>query len=107
VLIVDDEELICQLARLVLERAGFLVLTACDGEQALKVSRSFPVTTHVLVSDIVMPNMDGLALRKQIVGERPGIRILLMSGQTDHPPGGAAFLPKAFQAGGTERAVIP
>jgi DNA-binding NtrC family response regulator len=97
VLVVDDEEMICQLARMTLEAAGFFVLAAGNGEQALMLSRRFPGTIHVLVSDIVMPRMSGLALRQQILRERPAIQVLLMSGQMDHPLEGAAFLPKPFR----------
>jgi DNA-binding NtrC family response regulator len=96
VLIADDEDLICHLARAALEAAGFFVLTASDGEQALRLSRSFHGTIHILVSDIVMPKMNGLALREQILRERPAIQVLLMSGQTDQPVENAAFLPKPF-----------
>jgi len=97
VLIADDEDLICHLARSALEGAGFYVLTASDGEQALKLSRSFHGTIHILVSDIVMPNMNGLALREQILRERPAIQVLLMSGQTHWPVENGAFLPKPFK----------
>ena len=96
VLVADDDEFIGQLVRMTLEEAGFFVLTASDGEQALKLSRSFPGVIHVLVSDILMPRMDGLALREQILRDRPGIRVLLMSGQTDERCGDAAVLPKPF-----------
>jgi len=97
VLVADDEEFICQLARVALEAAGFLVLTAKDGEEALKLSRSFPGIIHVLVSDIVMPKVNGLALREQILRERPRIQVLLMSGQTEQRIEDAAFLPKPFK----------
>jgi len=97
VLVADDEEFIRQLIQATLEAAGYCVLTANDGEQALKLSRSFSGSIHVLVSDIVMPKMDGFALREQILRDRPAIRVLLMSGQTDQRLQGVAFLPKPFQ----------
>jgi len=97
VLIADDEDLICHLARLALEGAGYCVLTANNGEQALELSRSFPGVIHLLVSDIVMPKMNGLALREQILRERPAIRVLLMSGQTDQRLEDCAFLAKPFK----------
>jgi CheY-like chemotaxis protein len=96
ILVVDDEVVVIDIARLVLEAAGFVVLTACDGEQALQRSREFPGTIDVLVSDVVMPKLDGLALSSQILRERPMIQVLLMSGQVDRPIEGLAFLPKPF-----------
>jgi CheY-like chemotaxis protein len=97
VLVADDDHFICQLIRATLEAVGYFVLTASDGEQALKISRLFPGTIHVLVSDIVMPKIDGLALREQILRERPAIQVMLMSGQTDRRFEDAGFLPKPFK----------
>jgi CheY-like chemotaxis protein len=64
--------------------------------QALELSRKFPATIHILVSDIVMPNLDGLALCEQIRRERPAIKVLLMSG-TGRPLDGVPFLQKPFR----------
>jgi two-component system, cell cycle sensor histidine kinase and response regulator CckA len=97
ILVADDEVTIRNIARLTLEEAGYFVLTAGDGEQALDLSRGFHGTIHVLVSDMVMPNLDGMALREQILRERPTVKVLLMSGSADRPLRGVAFLPKPFE----------
>jgi DNA-binding NtrC family response regulator len=97
ILVADDETIVCNVVRIGLEAAGFFVLTASDGEQALLLSRKFPGAIHGLVSDVKMPNLDGLALREQILRERPGIKVLLMSGQVDAPVAGVPFLPKPFK----------
>jgi CheY-like chemotaxis protein len=98
VLIAEDEVTVQNVARIVLEKAGYFVLTASDGEEALTLSRSFPATIAALVSDIKMPKLDGLGLRERIVAERPAIRVLLMSGQMDDPHvGGVPFLHKPFR----------
>ena len=76
--------------------------TAEDGEQALDLSRGFHGTIHVLVSDIEMPKLDGLALREQILRERPPVKVLLMSGSAGEPFEDVAFLPKPFQLGDLE-----
>lgn len=81
------------------------MLTAGDGEQALILSREFRGTIHVLVSDIVMPKLDGMALREQMLRERPTVRVLLMSGSADRPLEGVAFLPKPFAGGELEQRV--
>jgi CheY-like chemotaxis protein len=94
-LVVDDEAIVRNLAQITLERAGYHVLTAADGEEALTMARSFTGDIHLLLSDINMPRMDGFRLREQIVRERPGTSVMLMSGQID--PGGAVhFLHKPF-----------
>ena len=75
---------------------GYFVLAAADGEEALQLSRQFPGPIHAVLSDIKMPKMDGLNLRAAILKERPGTKILLMSGDTAMVPQGAAFLQKPF-----------
>lgn len=94
VLVADDECFIRDLTRDALENAGFVVLTAGGGEQALGLSRDFPGTIDVLVSDVNMPGLGGIALREQILQERPGIKVLLMSGL--EPVEGLPFLAKPF-----------
>jgi CheY-like chemotaxis protein len=96
VLVAENDTIICNVVRIALEATGMFVLTASDGKQALELSRRFPDTIHALVSDIVMPNLDGLGLCKQILCERPAIKVLLMSG-TGHPVDGALFLRKPFK----------
>ncbi len=87
------------MACIALEDEGYLVLSAGDGEQALSVSRQFPGTIHALLSDVKMPNLDGLELRKTILTERPGIKVLLMSGYTESPVENIPVLSKPFVAG--------
>ena len=98
ILVVEDEAFVRDLIRYILETAGYAVLTAADGEQALQVSRTFPTTIHLLLSDVFMPKLDGMALREQILRERPGMKVLLLSGTVDEPPEGVEFLRKPFQA---------
>lgn len=97
VLVADDEPIVCNLVRIALEAAGFFVLTAGDGEEAMVVSRAFAGTIHALVSDVRMPNMDGVALREQILLERPDIKVLLISGHGLDPLNAVPFLQKPFR----------
>jgi two-component system cell cycle sensor histidine kinase/response regulator CckA len=97
VLVADDDIAIRNIVRFTLEKAGYFVLTAGDGEQALDLSREFHGTIHVLVSDMAMPKLDGISLRNQILSERPTLKVLLMSGSADQPFEGVAFLPKPFE----------
>ena len=96
VLIAEDEVLIRNIARIALEKEGYFVLAACDGEEALTISRAYAGLIHMLLSDIKMPRMDGLELRKRILAERPGIKILLMSGLTDPQIERTTLLRKPF-----------
>jgi CheY-like chemotaxis protein len=98
ILVADDEASVLDFIRSVLETAGYTVLTAADGEQALQVSRTFPTTIHLLVSDVFMPKLGGMALREQILRERPAMKVLLLSGAAEQLPEGVEFLRKPFQA---------
>ena len=80
VLLAEDEPAVRMMVREVLERAGFRVLAAEDGEEALAVSRGHDGIVDLLVTDIVMPNLGGRELAARLLVERPGVRILFMSG---------------------------
>jgi len=80
VLIAEDDAMVCNVVRIALEMSGMFVLTAFDGQEALELSRKFPGTIHALVSDIVMPKLDGLGLCEQVRRERPATKVLLISG---------------------------
>jgi CheY-like chemotaxis protein len=81
VLLAEDDPLVRNLVSTVLLRDGYSVLVACDGEEALQVSRSYSGQIDVLLSDVVMPKMSGLNLAVSIRTERPATRSLLMSGK--------------------------
>ena len=104
ILVVDDEEGIRTLIRKVLERNGFQVVEANSGEAALALLASDPIPIHLLVSDMMMPGMGGRALATQVTQNRPGTRILFISGYTEDAEvqsgrlaPGTAFLSKPFQ----------
>jgi DNA-binding NtrC family response regulator len=96
VLIVEHEVMVVNIARVALEADGHFVLTAANGEEALQLSRKFASHIHVLVSDIVMAQMDGIELRERIIAERPGTKVLLMSGQVDSIIASCPVLRKPF-----------
>jgi DNA-binding response OmpR family regulator len=80
ILLAEDEPALRILVQDVLGRAGYRVLAAEDGEEALAVSRGHGGTVDLLVTDIVMPNLGGRELAARLLEERPGVRILFMSG---------------------------
>lgn len=97
ILLVEDEIIVQNVARIVLEKEGFFILSAGDGEEALVISRQYAGPIHLCLSDVKMPKMDGLQLRQQILQERPDTPVLLMSGQVAaHDIGSLPFLPKPF-----------
>ena len=95
VLIADDEVIVRNYVRRVLESDGYFTLTADNGEEALLISVQYSGPIHVLLSDVRMPIVNGLELREKIVLHRPQIRIILMSGESPAQLD-VAFLRKPF-----------
>jgi two-component system, cell cycle sensor histidine kinase and response regulator CckA len=103
ILIVEDEPAVRSLSRQVLERSGYHVLEAGDGESALELVRAHPEPIHLLLTDLVMPDMGGTELASRLQDKHPAIRVLFMSGYTDDGVvrngmlgSGRAFLQKPF-----------
>ena len=84
VLIVEDEESLRHLLREVLSDAGYSVLEAPNGEQALHVSQSYGAPIHLVITDVVMPGMSGMDLVEQFGRVRPETKALLISGHAQH-----------------------
>jgi DNA-binding response OmpR family regulator len=80
VLVVEDEQLVRDLVRRTLRRAGYTVLVAENGEEALSVSRANVGPVDLVVTDVVMPRMNGSELASRLLLERPGMRVLFVSG---------------------------
>jgi CheY-like chemotaxis protein len=103
VLLVDDETPLRTILRRALEAAGYAVLEAESGEAALSVARSHRGDIDVLLTDVVMPGMNGVALSQAMTAHRPRIRVLFMSGHAgdafarhDFDPTSVRFLQKPF-----------
>ena len=82
ILLAEDDVIVRNLVRLLLEHDGYQLLVGADGAEALALARSYVGVIDLLLTDIEMPRMNGLELSQQIIAERPGIRVLVMSGQT-------------------------
>jgi len=80
ILLVDDDEDVLKVYRLVLEHLDYQVTTANSGQEALNLFHLQPSLFDLVISDINMPNMDGIALVKEIVAIRPDIPIILCTG---------------------------
>ena len=80
ILVVDDEDGVREVACRILTGAGYLVLAAANGAEALAVADGHDGTIHALLTDVVMPRMNGAELAQAVRTHRPGIRVLYMSG---------------------------
>jgi len=112
VLVVEDEPAVLSLSRRALEAQGYVVLAASDAASALRVVERHGGMIHLLLTDVVMPGLSGRELADQLAGQRPGIRVLYMSGypgdavvQHGTLPSGSAFLQKPFSPDGLARKV--
>jgi PAS domain S-box-containing protein len=80
VLVVDDEEGLREVARRILTRGGYLVLVATGGAEALEIAASHPGPIDLLLTDVIMPQMQGPTVAKEVKKIKPNIKVLFMSG---------------------------
>jgi len=84
ILLAEDDEAVRAIARETLERAGYRVLAAADGSAALSLASAHPGAIDLLLTDVIMPGMNGRELAATLTRRRPGIRVLFASGYTDN-----------------------
>ena len=101
VLVVDDADEICDLAKRLLERQGYSVLVATNGDDAVRLFERHG-SIDLLLTDVVMPGVSGPELRQQLVTRQPTLKVVFMSGYSDQAIAnyglnpGAAVLAKPF-----------
>ncbi len=83
ILLVEDEFRVRKLVKEILANAGYTVLEAGNGNEALEVSRNHRGRIHLMLTDVIMPHLNGPALAAQLEPERPDMKVLFMSGYTD------------------------
>jgi len=83
ILLVDDEEALRHLVRRLLIQHGFHVIEAADGAEALEVAAAYPKPIDLVLTDVIMPKVNGLDLVRQLSLERPGIAVLYISGYVE------------------------
>jgi CheY-like chemotaxis protein len=105
ILVVEDEEALLGISRRTLVAAGYKVLTATNGDEALLVSAQHAGDIQLLLTDVIMPRMSGGALAQALSKARPALKVLYMSGYTDDAivhhgvlNAGTHFLAKPFTA---------
>ncbi len=82
ILCVEDEESLRALFRTVLAECGYTVLDAANGKEAVRIAREHRGPIHLLVTDVIMPGLDGPELARRIAASRPETKVLYMSGYT-------------------------
>jgi CheY-like chemotaxis protein len=95
VLVVDDQDVVRDVIKLSLESAGYRVLEAATPSEALTLARNAGAEVDLLVTDVVMPEMDAFELANRITCELPAVRVLYTSGYTDAAAEGP-FIQKPF-----------
>jgi two-component system, cell cycle sensor histidine kinase and response regulator CckA len=96
ILLVDDEEGVRKLVSAVLKSNGYDVLEASNGGGALAVYEKNAHKIDMVLTDIVMPQMSGFELGRELAGRTPGLKILYMSGYRDNALGANGEAPRAF-----------
>src|SRR5262249_47278373 len=99
VLLAEDEEAVRRLTKRILTQAGYTVLEAKSGADALAIEERHGGGIQLLVTDLVMPGMSGRDLARALLARRPGLRVVFMSGYFQESIGGdhaRFFVPKPF-----------
>src|SRR5438477_1932689 len=97
VLVVEDEDIVRELVCEVLEDQGYNVFCARDGIEALNMAEDFDGPIHLLVTDVIMPHMNGHELAGKLSQLRPDMKILYVSGYSDHEIGDHGLLDPHYE----------
>ncbi len=95
-LIAEDEDAVRELASEFVSSAGYTVLTAKDGAEALAIAERSAEPIHVLITDVVMPKMRGPELAKRLKELQAELKIVYMSGYLEYNSGNGQFLEEGF-----------
>ncbi len=98
ILVVDDNHDIREFAKAFLERAGFAVATVADGEEGLRYYQAHQSSILLLLTDVMMPNMNGLELADRVLGIDSRLPVLFMSGDAGKTCRGSRYIAKPFRS---------
>ena len=103
ILLVEDEDMVRELSKEILQEYGYAVITAPNGQEGLRICNEFEGNIDLMITDVVMPQMSGRQLAESIGVVRPDTRVLYMSGFTDDAvvrhgvlDDGVCFIQKPF-----------
>ena len=112
VLIVEDDNSLLKFAQKVLQRYGYRILTAENGEEAFKIGKEHEGPIHLMITDVVMPKMGGKEVAERLQSLYPQMKVIYMSGYTNNAivqhgvlAPGLNFLQKPFSPEGLARKV--
>ncbi len=112
ILLVEDEDAVRTMISRVLQGSGYTVLEACQGKEAIEVCQKHRGLIHLMVTDVIMPQMSGRELAERLGAVRPEMKVLFMSGYPDNAivhhgvlDAGTAFLQKPFTLSALENKV--
>ena len=91
ILLADDESRILQINRLFLEKQGYTVYTASDGQSALELFEKKSYAIELCVLDVMMPNIDGLSLCQRIKSQHPEVKVIILTARSEDEDQLAAF----------------
>jgi PAS domain S-box-containing protein len=105
ILLAEDNDMVRHLAQRIINRLGYTVIEACDAKDAIRIGMEYSAPIHLLLSDVIMPGMNGIDLYDRLQKVRPGMKVLFMSGyaedavvRQDVLPAGTEFIQKPFNA---------
>ncbi len=105
ILLVEDDDGVRELAQITLRESGYQVMVARNGNEALRLLDGHPEPIHLLLTDVIMPEMSGRQLAEKVLRKRPDIKVLYMSGYTYNAivhhgvlEEGTEFIQKPFNA---------
>jgi len=82
ILLVEDDQAILKMTKMMLERVGYSVLSASKPDEAIEIANKYSGQIHLFITDVVMPEMNGRDLSKNILSIYPNLKTLFMSGYT-------------------------
>jgi two-component system cell cycle sensor histidine kinase/response regulator CckA len=107
VLIVEDQDAVLRYVKAILEAYGYHVIEASNGDEAMAVAKAFPGEIDLLLTDVVLPGMNGKILAERLKGNRKNLKVLFMSGYPSDViahrgvlESGVAYIPKPFSPDG-------
>ena len=107
ILVVEDNQVLLKMTQKMLEKYGYRILTAQNGREALAVFTGYDGPIHLILTDVVMPEMGGRELAEKIKSEKPEVKVIFMSGYSDNAVSDngtlhkdVKFIKKPFSPGG-------